>query len=807
MATDTETERRALALFEAALDVPETERAVWIDAATVDDMQVRARVRAMLDADRLASLRTGGALDGFDDDEPMPVRVGPYRIVRLIGRGGMGAVYLGERDAGDFERTVAIKLIKAGLLSDRLVERFVAERQTLAGLQHPHIARLYDGGTTEGGAPYIVMEHVDGQPILDWCEGRVRDARLRLFGDVCAAIAYAHSNLVVHRDITPSNVLVTGDGTAKLIDFGIARPAGYLAEEPTSRRSLASLTLTPGYAAPERLVGGEATIAADIYSLGKLLDALLEGPRDPELEAIVARATAADPADRYATADALRADIDARLRDLPVKAMPPRRRYLADKFVRRHRLGVAASVLAVVALLTALGGTVWALGRARVAQAEAEQRFSEVRQLANFMLFDLYDGLEPVTGNTKSLSQIADRAGGYLNTLAREDTTDPGLRLEAANGFKRLSDVLGNPNGANLGRREDAGKALRRSVAMLDALYRDQPGDVPTLRSLGQALYALSVFIYIAEDKSEPAIAPARRSAQLFQTIADMGKATAEDESALIEARIQALVPLPWLEKGKQADVGMAKLEQDAAALAARHPGNLVVLNTQARASAKRAYAMSWTYDAEKERAQYQTAVPVSDTSVAMYEQLLASHPDDRATKLGLLFALLTRGLIHYDLKDWPKANLNLSYAERFAEAMLAKDPDDAEISRRLQTYRSQRAPILIELGRKEEGIALARKTLVERETLSKSEPDNMGYMRDRNSARGFVGETLMLAGRKREGCEAFALALAGWREYLKSGEMTVLYQSNDVQPIEKAVETCLAEGLLKRDSQSQRGQ
>ncbi len=799
--TDPALERRVLDLFQVLLDLPEGERVAWVEANSDLDSPLRTRLMAMLAGDRLANLRTGGAGDVLSD-ERMPERIGAYRITGLIGRGGMGAVYRGERDAGDFQRTVAIKLIKTGLLSDRLVERFVAERQTLAGLQHPHIARLYDGGTTEAGAPYFVMEYVDGQPMLDWCEDRCdRDARLALFGDVCSAISHAHGNLVVHRDITPSNVLVTADGVVKLIDFGIARPAGYIADDLPSRRSLASLTLTPGYAAPERLVGGEATTAVDIYSLGKLLDVLLDGPRDAELAAVVARATATDPAARYPTADALRADIDARLGQYPVSAMGQSRNYLVRKFVlREKRLSLAVAAL----FLTLAGGlTISTVSYVSVERArkQAEQRFSEVRQLANFMLFDLYDGLEPLTGNTKSLSQIADRASGYLNTLAAEDTADPGLRLETANGFKRLSDVLGNPNGPNLGRREEAGKALRRSVAMLEALHREQPGDVPTLRSLGHALYALSIFIYIAEDKIEPAIAPARRSAQLFQTIAEMGKATAEDESALIEAKIQALVPLPWLEKGKQADAGMANLEQDAAALAARHPGNLVVLNTQARTSAKRAYAMSWTYDAEKEPTQYRTAIPVSDTSVVMYEQSLARHPEDRATKLGLLFALLTRGLIHYDLKDWPKANFDLIYAERLAEAMLAKDPDDAEIARRLQTYRSQRAPILIELGRKEEGIALARKTLVERETLSKSEPNNMGYIRDRNSARGFVGETLMLAGRKREGCEAYALALVGWREYQKSEKMTALYRSNDVEPIEKVVKTCSAEGLLKRDS------
>jgi eukaryotic-like serine/threonine-protein kinase len=407
---DKEQERAAIALLEALEAVAPAERDAWLDAHAENKL-VADRVRSMLAALNRLSLQTGGAqADDLEIGQP-PDRIGAYRITGTIGRGGMGTVYLGERDAGDFERVVAIKLIKAGLLSERLVERFGAERQTLAALQHPNIARMYDGGATPQGEPYIVMEYVDGVPILNRCDAACsQDKRLALFADVCAAVAYAHNNLIVHRDITPSNVLVATDDVVKLIDFGIARPAGHVTDDATTRQSLASLTLTPGYAAPERMLGSEATVATDIYSLGKLLDALLDGSRDRELEAIIAKATAGEPDARYSTADALRADITNFRTNLPVTAMRRDRSYLWQKFFARNRIAVIAGAAALGALVIAFAATGWALIRAETARAEAERRFGEVRSLAGFQLFDLYDRLDNVVGNVGARVALAAEA-------------------------------------------------------------------------------------------------------------------------------------------------------------------------------------------------------------------------------------------------------------------------------------------------------------------------------------------------------------------------------------------------------------
>ena len=451
--SDPALERRVLDLFQVLLDLPETERVEWVEAHSDLDSPLRARLMAMLAGDRLANMRTGGAR-AMLDDERLPERIGAYRITGLIGQGGMGAVYRGERMTGDFDHVAAIKLIRPGALSDALVERFARERQTLASLSHPNIARLFDGGATEGGDPYIVMEYVDGVPLGTWIETEAtsRAERTRLFLDICSAVGFAHQNLIVHRDITPSNILVARDGTAKLIDFGIARPPIANSEAaPSSRKSLTGLSLTPGYAAPERMAGEVATTLSDVYSLGILLDKLLKDAADADLSAIIAQASATDPADRYPTVDALADDLKAWRDGHVVAARKGGKRYSLGKFVGRNKVGVAAAGAAIGLLIGAFIMTLVAYSRAETAQKTEAMRFAQLRSLANFMLFDLNDQLKLVAGNTQSRANLASQAQTYLSALATSPGATDDLKLETAQGFIKLARIQGVPNEPNLG--------------------------------------------------------------------------------------------------------------------------------------------------------------------------------------------------------------------------------------------------------------------------------------------------------------------------------------------------------------------
>lgn len=798
---DSATELAALDLLEASMRLEAGQREAYITSR--DDLLPAVRERALelllSDRDALAALQTGAAGSALYGADEVAPDIPGYRIIRMLGRGGMGSVWLAERDGRDFDHEVAIKVVRPGVLSESLVERFRRERQILAQLNHPHIARLYDGGQTDEGQPYIVMEHVPGQTLRAWLAQDPPPAmprKLDLFRQVATAVGFAHQNLIVHRDLTPGNVLVDAGDQAKLIDFGIARPHRENGERTQPSR-ITGLSLTPGYAAPERARGEASNTLSDIFSLGRILSAMLGEGAPVELAAIAAKAAAHEPVDRYPAVSDLIDDIDRYRDGRTVPAFSTSRRYRVRKFVRRQRGLVVSITGLVLALALGMAGTTWSYFRAEDARARAEQRFGEVRELAKFMLYDLYDALEPITGNTKSLTMIADRASSYLDTLARERDADPALALETANGFKRLSDVLGNPEGANLGQREAAGVALKRAVAMLEKLHRDDPANIQVTRSLARALYSRSVYVFIAEDDSQGAIAPAQRSAKLFARVAASPGAKVEDRVMILEARLQAAKPLVWLDQGMQAVADMETLSREAAELAREYPRNLEVRKTQARTNVQLASAMSWTYDLKDQLAEYRTALPVASRGVVMYRRLAAAYPSDRTVQFGRLTAIFTRALIYYDLEDWSNADRDFTELEQLGDAMLARDPDDSDVARRLQTYRSQHAPILIELGRKAEGIAMARRVLTERAALLVREPSNPGYRRDHASAQAFVGETLMLAGDKTGGCRAYRDAEASWREIARRVKIDPLIQANDIDPIEKTVTQCRADGLL----------
>lgn len=505
---DDDIEREALVAFEAMLDLPEQERNAWLAALQAERPEVARRVTAMNAAETRGDFRTGAAAETVAE-EPIPEQIGAYRIVDRIGRGGMGSVYRGERATGDFDHAVAIKVIKPGLLSEALVQRFQRERRTLARLSHPNIAQLYDGGETQDGAPYIVMELVDGLPLLQWADEQhlgIAD-RQRLFLDICGAVAAAHGSLIIHRDLTPTNVLVTRGGVVKLIDFGIARPTedGDGDSQPSlgsTPGATANLSLTPGFAAPERLTGAPVTTAADIYSLGKLLERLIPpANQDREVKAIVARATAHEPKDRYPTVEALAADVAAWRDKMPVAAVGGSRGYAIGKFVARHRLGVAAATLGLALLVGALTVALFAYGRAETARAAEQARFGELRSLANYMLFDLNGRLERVAGNTAARSELAARAQTYLSALADSPDADPELRLEAARGFNRLAQIQGLPTEPNLGQREEARASLQRAEQLLRSLPAGFAGAAEPLAR--NRLYLAMIALHSDADQEE----------------------------------------------------------------------------------------------------------------------------------------------------------------------------------------------------------------------------------------------------------------------------------------------------------------
>ncbi len=468
--------RHLRACFEQALGVPLAEREAWLQAQPLTPQQ-RARVRRLLEADDTnhgyletppldRAARIGDADGAADGRSLIGQRVGGFRLLRVLGHGGMAIVFLAERDGSDFRQQVAVKLLRRGLYSEIEQRLFQRERRVLAALSHPNIARLVDGGVTDAGIPYLVMDYVDGVPITcHAAEHKLGVAgRLRLFARICDAVAVAHQHLIVHRDLKPSNILVDARGEVKLLDFGIAK---LLDEDAGLTTGIGLPVLTPGYAAPEQYAGGPISTATDVYALGVLLHELLVGVRPAEparrpstqatgrgiataqiplslpalrsalggdLDNIVLKTLEAEPARRYATARDLGDDIDRHLRGRPVAAHPPSRWYRTRKFVARHRGSVLTTALFVAAIFAALCVALW---QAKLARQQA-QRAGEVQAFVE----ELFQPLEEGTALTEapSLPELL-RRGRERVDLRYPD--NPEVRADLLAMFARISDGIG----------------------------------------------------------------------------------------------------------------------------------------------------------------------------------------------------------------------------------------------------------------------------------------------------------------------------------------------------------------------------
>lgn len=570
------------ALFDAALEHPPVSRLEWLEQ-TCTDPDIRREVLDLLEADRKAEgfLDTPARLFAADlirsERLGQAPQLGSYRIVQELGRGGMGAVYLAQRIDGQFEHKVAVKMLRPEIASDRLVRRFIAERQILAALSHPNIARVIDGGVSGEGDPYFVMNYIDGKPIDTYCDDHELsvDERLRLFLIVCGAVSYAHRQLVVHRDLKPSNILVTNNGVVKLLDFGIAKLLQDDGAEPrTIITGTGQFLMTPEYASPEQVRGQPISVASDIYQLGLLLFKLLTGslpqrftnrsltdiarvvceeeaerpstlvgesreqsgtPSDArlgkrlqgDLDAIVLKALRKEPDDRYESVDRLSEDVRRHLRGLPIEAHSGSLAYRLRKFVRRNKWQVAASAFIAISL-SAYAATI------TVEQHRTERERDRAQRYATF-LTDLFASPNPFADASPddareiTVREFLDAGAARLHSqLANDD----GMRYSLFETIASVYESLGY---------EDKAEALYAEIlGLANRLYGSESRQtVDVLRDLASvtadSAKADSLFhlqLQLARKlESEPGPATARSLVQYGSWLAENGKAEAGERA------------------------------------------------------------------------------------------------------------------------------------------------------------------------------------------------------------------------------------------------------------------------------------
>lgn len=537
----------------AALDRLPEERISFLNQACGLDKSLLAEVESLLAHQQsgdsvvdslglgLQLLELGSVENQEQDDESFletHQRIGPYEIIRELGQGGVGAVYLAVRADDHYRQSVAIKLIRRGMDTELVLRRFRNERQILAGLDHPNIARLLDGGSTDNHRPYLVMEYIEGIPIDEYCDRHKLNTkeRLKIFRQICDAVHNAHQHLVIHRDIKPSNILVTKEGRPKLLDFGIAKLlTPELAAQTLDHTGPFLRLMTPAYASPEQINGQPVTTAADVYSLGVLLFELLTGhkpyrvhsdstmelmravleiePLRPsnailttqttqgpdgntsktltpnsvsktrdgnpdrlrrslrgDLDNIVLMALRKDPQRRYSSVQQFSEDIRRHLAQLPVIARSDSLTYRASKFIRRNTAGV----MAVIMILLTLSVGIIAVNQQR---KRAERRFNDVRQLARSVVFDYHDAIADLPGSTPVRERMVKDALKYLDSLAGEASNDQTLQRELATAYRKIGDVQGNSNLANLGDTNGALTSYRKSLTILQMLAAGQQRD------------------------------------------------------------------------------------------------------------------------------------------------------------------------------------------------------------------------------------------------------------------------------------------------------------------------------------------
>jgi eukaryotic-like serine/threonine-protein kinase len=744
-------------LLDAALALAPSERPAFVQRHTADNPTLRDDLLSLLaaaqdDNDLLDTPPAALLLDAMaarTEQAWVGQRLGPYAITALIARGGMGEVYRAERVDGQFHQQVAIKLLRSGFETAAAVARFKTERQILASLDHPNLAKVLDGGMSPDGLPYFVMELVAGEPIDAYCDRlhlRIPQ-RLQLFRTVCQVVHYAHQKGVVHRDLKVDNLLVTHDGTVKLVDFGIAKRLQPLPDDTSVGDTTATVqrALTPSYASPEQLRGEAVTPASDIYSLGVVLYRLLvhvspygaaadnpytlaraicedeptlpsdalspQGPQarslrrrlKGDLDAVVMMALRKEPSRRYASAEAMADDVFRHLEGLPVQARRGAWSYRAGRFLLRNRVVVGATLLANVALVVALALVSHQTWVAKRERTRAERHFDGVRQLAHMFIFELDTAIGPLPGSTPARKLVVEKALGYLEQLSAEPDGDDSLQVELAAGYRKVGDIQGWPYSANLADPKGAMVSYDKGAALLRTL--------------------------LASPRSRDLKPDDRRAAEYELALIDMRRGTVHTLFSQL----------------KEADAAFALAESAAAALVGVAPDEVKHQLLLGQVHAERARTTFYADD-------HVRYLKIAALAQERLQKVVMQRPDDRDAGLSLARLHATRGEYFMAQKEASpeqarEALLNFQAGLALVSRFLEREPDNATLARMTAIAHNRIAWTYLRLGEAAQAAREYRMSLDLATALSSRAPRETQFRSDRARSGSDLARALLLAG------------------------------------------------------------
>ena len=771
---DPKTEDRIAEIVEAALERAPAERTQFLDEACDDDADLRAEVEALLGYQEKArdfieapAYEIAPNILVETDGELKPGQIlGDYQVLSLLGEGGMGEVYLVEDTK--LGRRVAIKVVKRAFGFGNVRRQSRSEERILASLNHPNIARLYGTGTTSSRLSYFIMEYVDGRRLTDYCRERnlsIPD-RLALFGKICAAVTYAHQNLVIHRDIKPENIRVTAAGEPKLLDFGIAK----LLDAETATLGGTTMTfgavMTPEYASPEQVRGENMTTASDVYSLGVVLYELLTGRRpyriksrnpsqiarmiseqEPmrpstaiargdqssksqmpnpkllrgDLDNIVLKALRKEPARRYVSVAQFSDDIRRHLEGRPVAARKDTFNYRATKFIQRNKIAVAAAVLILLTLIGGIFATALEARRVDRQRARAEERFNDVRRLANSLMFEIHDSVKDLHGSTPTRRLIVDHALQYLDSLAGEAGDNPALQRELATAYEKVGDIQGNPYSANLGDADGALASYRKALAIREKL-KNVDETIDTSMEMGRSYRALGD---ILEQKGDVAgtMDNYRQSMSIFEGLALANPASASVQDELARGHETLADGLTRI-----ANSGTERLKSYKAALSIRQK---LLAQKPSDLKLRRSVGLNLLKVGSAGDPKKPEAVENIKRGIVMLEALSAESPDNERAHREVGFGYYQLGNTLIEAGDYSAALENRRKAFAIRQEIAARDPKNAQASFDLAVAHADLSEALTETGANSEAIHHAEHSLSILQQLSETDPTNVVYLRN----------------------------------------------------------------------------